>query len=326
MTEIAELVKNVDMFELAQKTNHQVALTDDERELTAELDARFKEIGESGHDRDHEISQFLKKTVNQEIYESPDEILDMVFERGTIGEFDDYSADFAPVENTLIAHEAAKGGTVPRSYLDFSGLTPQWVNLQIESDLSYVDLRKNGWKSVSTLAEYAVAALKNSMFAKSLGVLIDGIASGAENCIVESTTMPTATSMDALATYIAERQDGDALIIGLYKYILAASRLQTASEAMKDEMYKNGILSYYGGLPMKYLSSAKKVQGQLMFPDKTILGISGKVGTLDMKGEIHTYQDENNQREMIHLMWKDYTFGYAFNAKTLEKVAKITLQ
>nr|DAG64132.1 MAG TPA: hypothetical protein [Caudoviricetes sp.] len=43
-----------------------------------------------------------------------------------------------------------------------------------------------------------------------------------------------------------------------------------------------------------------------------------------MKGEIHTYQDEDNQNERVHLMVKDFTFGHAISH--IERVAKITLQ
>lgn len=326
MIDVAEMVKNTNMFELAQKTNHTVDLTAAETEIAEELDAQFKEIGETGRDNDLVISQFLRKVINQEIYEAPDEILESMFEMDSIGEADDYSAVLMPPANTLVAYEAGKGGNVPKSFLDFSAVTPTWKNLQVESDISFADLRRNGWKTVSLIAENAVAALKNSRFAVVMAALDNAIVSGAPNYITEATTMPTATSMDALATYIAERQEnGDAVILGLYKYILAASKLQSASDSMKDEMYRNGILSYYGGIPMKYVSSAKKVQGQLMLPDNRIFGVAGRIGTLTQKGDIRTYEVENPSREYVHLMWKDYTFGYAISPTALEKVAKIVL-
>lgn len=325
MIDIAEAIKGVDMYELAHKTNAQVALSDEERDLTAELDARFKEIGETGHDPDHEIAQFLRRTVNEEIYNAPDEMLDLIFDRGSIGEFDDYTAAFAQPQNTLVPYEAGFGGNVPKSYLDNKVMAPTWRNFQIDTQLSFTDLRRNGWKTVSLLSEYAVAALKNNMYATVFNVLDAAIVSGAPNYITESTTMPTAASMDQLATYIAERTgDSDPLILALYKYILAASKLESASDSMKDEMYKNGVLSYYGGIPMKGISSAKKIGGtKLMLPDRTIFGIAGKIGSLDMKGELHTYQTEEPQRELINLYFKDFTFGYAFNNDTLQKVAKI---
>ena len=325
MTEIAELVKNTNIFELAQKTNAKVALTDDERELTAELDANFKEIGKRGYDKDHEISQFLQKVVNTEIYEAPDEVLDMFFERGNVGEFDDVAYTVLPPENTLTAHLAAPGGNVEESYLDISELAPVWRNRQIETSVQFVELRRNGWKTVSLLAEYATQAFRNAMYADIFDVIDNAIASGATNYFTESTTAPTATSMDALATYIAERQEGDAAIVGLYKYVLAASKLQAASDAMLDERYKSGILTYYGGIPMKYFSSAKLVQGQLMFPDKRIFGVAGVIGHLDMKGEILTYQVDNPDREIERLLFKQFTYGYSIDPTLLKKVGKIVL-
>ena len=130
MTEIAELVKDVDMMELASKVTDNVALTNEEAELTAELDARFKEIGRTGHDADHEISAFIRKTLQEDYANAPDDILDRIFNRDSIGEFDDFETDVMP-KNTLEAHDAAKGGNVERSFLDISKLVPTWRNKQI---------------------------------------------------------------------------------------------------------------------------------------------------------------------------------------------------
>jgi len=128
--ELAELVSSTNMYDIAYKTSRNMTLTDNESEASAMLDAHFKEIGKRGCDPDHEISAFVQKVVNEEIYNTPDELLDMIFDRGTIGEFDDFQNITTP-KNTLVAYEAAKGGNVPRSYLDVSVLTPTWKNRQI---------------------------------------------------------------------------------------------------------------------------------------------------------------------------------------------------
>ena len=52
--------------------------------------------------------------------------------------------------------------------------------------------------------------------------------------------------------------------------------------------------------------------------------IKTKTRTLDMKGEIHTYQDMNNQGEKVHLMLKDFTYGFMLT--NIENFAKVTLQ
>ena len=77
---------------------------------------------------------------------------------------------------------------------------------------------------------------------------------------------------------------------------------------MKNELHRVGLLGSYAGINMTAISSAKKVQGQLLVPDKRIFGVSGIVGNLDMKGEIHVYEDEDNHNERIHLMFKDFTY------------------
>ena len=88
--EIAEAIKNTNMYELACKTNAKLDLTDSEKVTVAQLDAYFKEVGERGADPECEIAAFIRKTINEEIYNTPDELLDYLFNRDTIGEFDDF--------------------------------------------------------------------------------------------------------------------------------------------------------------------------------------------------------------------------------------------
>ena len=132
--EIAEVLKGVDMYELAMKTNAGYVMTDNENLAVAELDRAFKKIGEDGHDPEHQIAQFIRRTINEEIVNAPDELLDAIFDRGTIDENDDYEAWKNP-KNTLVAYEAAKGGNVDRSFLDISPLKPQWKNRQVRNCL-----------------------------------------------------------------------------------------------------------------------------------------------------------------------------------------------
>ena len=81
----------------------------------------------------------------------------------------------------------------------------------------------------------------------------------------------------------------------------------------------------YDGVAITGISSAKKLgDGSLLIPDKRIFGIAGKLGTLDMKGETHTYEDYDNNNEKVHLMLKDFSYGYSIAHP--ERVAKIVLQ
>lgn len=324
--EIAELVDSTNMYDIAYKTNHALELNVEEKEAASLLDAHFKEIGKRGCDPDHEISSFVQKVINEEIYNTPDELLDRIFDRGTIGEFDDYENITTP-KNTLIAYEAAKGGNVPRSYLDVSVLTPTWKNKQLETDISYRDLARNGWKNIALITSYATDAFKNTMFAEIFSTIDTGITSGG-NFINAAGTKPTSTEMDQVALYINDRAErGEGVIVALSKYIQAVSKFTGfVSDELINEVHRTGRLGTYDGISLVPISSAKKLgSGNLLIPDSRIFGICGKVGTLDMKGEIKTYQDADNNKEVYHLMFKDFTFGYGFNAQALENIIKVDL-
>ena len=100
--EIAEAMKNVSIIEMAQKTEFAPSrLTDDEKTVIAQLDKHFKKIGETGADTNREIATFIEKTIQDEYYNAPSEILDYLFDRGTIGEFDDIEVSKTP-KNTLL--------------------------------------------------------------------------------------------------------------------------------------------------------------------------------------------------------------------------------
>lgn len=265
--EIAELVKGTSVCEIAAKTVRNMSLNDNEKTVAECLDEWARKIGETGHDRDHEIAAYITRTINEEFYNAPNELLDSMFDRGSIGEFDDYEGVIMPIKNTLVAHEAAFEGNVPKSYLDFTSLKPQWKHAQVESQLSYADLRRSGWKTVALLTEYAQKALENKMFYDIFSVIDAAIAQGAENCIVEAGSTPSQATMDALALYMNDRNGGS--VVALSKYIQAASKLQGFnSEEMLNEIHRAGRLGVYDGVFLYPISGAKKqANGELLIPD-----------------------------------------------------------
>lgn len=324
--ELSEAIKNTNMYELACKTNAKMSLSDTETELCANLDEHFKEIGRTGCDSQHEIASFVQKVINQEIYNEPDELLDSLFDRGTIGEFDDFEA-YADPKNTLVSYEAAKGGNVDRSYLDITVVRPTYKNRQIETDISYAELRRNGWKTVAKITEYAMAEFKNAMFADIFATINSTITSGADNYLACAGASPTQAEMDKIALYVNDRAS-DGVIVGLSKYIQAASKLAGFnSQEMLNEIHRTGALGVYDGVTMFPISGAKKLgNGNLLIQDKRIFGVAGKIGTLQMKGDVNVYQDMNNNTENVHLMFKNFTYGFAFNNTALDKVFMAVLK
>lgn len=326
--EVAELMKKPGrVYSVAEKTQYNLPMDAEDKEIAEVCEAHINELIDKG-DPDREIGQFVNRTVTDDTYNAPDELLDAMFDRGTIGENDDYQAG-RTIRNTLVAHEAAKGGNVPKSYLHYEVIKPVWKNIQVETDISFMEIRRNGWKSIATLTTFMSESLKNKMFYDVFGMVDDMIAGG-EQKIDAHGKEPTMQDMDALALYLNEYADGgNPFTVSLMKYCAKMRRMtgyaEYLSDAAKDEFNRYGLVKTYDGVAITGISSAKKLgDGSLLIPDKRIFGIAGKLGTLDMKGETHTYEDYDNNNEKVHLMLKDFSYGYSIAHP--ERVAKIILQ
>lgn len=326
--EVAELMKKPGrVYSVAEKTQYNLPMDAEDKEIAEVCEVHINELIDKG-DPDREIAQFINRTVTDDTYNAPDELLDAMFEHGTIGENDDYQAS-RTVKNTLVAHEAAKGGNVPKSYLHYEVIKPTWKNIQVETDISFTEIRRNGWKSIATLTTFMSESLKNKMFYDIFGMVDDMIAGG-EQKIDAQGKEPTMQDMDALALYLNEYADGaNPFTVSLMKYCSKMRRMtgyaEYLSDAAKDEFNRYGLVKTYDGVAITGISSAKKLgDGSLLIPDKRIFGIAGKLGTLDMKGETHTYEDYDNNNEKVHLMLKDFSYGYSIAHP--ERVAKIVLK
>lgn len=313
------------LYDVAERIEYKRELNAEQKDAAEVMDAWAKEIGETGKDPDCQIAAYIKRTVQDEVYNAPDELLDQLFERGSVGEFDDLEYKKDP-KNTLVSHEAAKGGVVDRSWIDFSALTTSWKNRQVETDLSYVDLRKNGFKSIANLTVYMKEACQNALF-YDVFTQVDEAIVGGEAKIDVAGKVPTLADMDAISLYLNDRSD-DSVIVCLTKYAQAIRRMdgfaQYLSNDMKNDFNRYGLVKTFDSIGIAAISSAKRQgNGNLLLPDKRIYGIAGKVGNLDMKGEIHVYQDMNNQSEQVHLMLKDFTYG--FTITKIENCAKMVM-
>ena len=327
-TEISQLMnENGRVFEWATKVDKGLNLNAEDKEISQVIDAWAKQIGERGVDSNNELAEYIVKTVSPEVYDVPDQLLDSMFNRGSIAEFDDFQITTTP-KNTLAAREAGKAGTVDKSYLDFSNVKPTYKHLQIETELKYSDLRRNGFKTIATMTTFAEEALKNKMF-YTIFSAIDAILASGEQVIDVAATTPSETAIDKLALYLIDR-DPNAFTVSLSKYAQAIAKMSgykeyMLSDQMKNEYNRYGLTQFYQGVKIGSISSAHKTgDGQLLLPDKRIFGIAGKIGDLDMRGDLRAYETMDNKREVIELKISGFEFGWAFN--DLEKIAKVTLQ
>lgn len=325
-TEVASLMKEKGkVFEWASKVQYKRTLDAEEKEMSSVIDAWAKEIGERGADPHYELSDFIVKVVQPEVYDVPDELLESMFDRGHIGEFDDTKIIETP-KNKLVAYDAAKGGNVDKSYIDIKATAPVWKHKQVETEISYADLRRNGYKSVANLTVFSEEALKNKMF-YDLFSAVDAAVAGGDQLIQAGGQSPTITAMDALALYLTDRGENP-FTVSLSKYAQAIGRMTGhvtfMSDNMKDKYNRYGLVDFYNGVRIGQISGAKRTgDDQLLLPDKRIFGIAGKIGNLDMRGQLRVYETFDHKRETVELKITGFEFGYAINK--IDKIAKIVM-
>ena len=328
--EIAELMeKNGTMYDWAEKVNRGVSLTAEEQEISQVVDAWAKEIGTKGKDNDNEIAEFIIKTITDPVYNKPDALIEKMFEMDSIGEFDDYVINKTP-KNTLVAYESAKGGNVYKSYIDTSALTPTWKHAQVETEISYTQLRRGGFKSIANMAVFAKEALDNKKIKDVFSALDTAIAGGEQ--VFEVTggeSALTKTVLDKLSLYVLDHlADGDTgIMFGLNKYAQAIANMSGytsyMSSTMKDDYNRYGLVKEYGGCLIGGFSGARKAaDGELLIPDRRIFGISGIIGTLCDRGELRVYETLDNNKERVSLKFTGYEYGIKITNP--ENVAKIT--
>ena len=328
--EIAELMeKNGTMYDWAEKVNRGASLTAEENEISQVVDAWAKEIGTKGKDNDNEIAEFIIKTITDPVYNKPDALIEKMFEMDSIGEFDDYVINKTP-KNTLVAYESAKGGNVYKSYIDTSALTPTWKHAQVETEISYTQLRRGGFKSIANMAVFAKEALDNKKIKDVFSALDTAIAGGEQ--VFEVTggeSALTKTILDKLSLYVLDHlADGDTgIMFGLNKYAQAIANMSGytsyMSSTMKDDYNRYGLVKEYGGCLIGGFSGARKAaDGELLVPDKRIFGISGIIGTICDRGELRVYETLDNNKERVSLKFTGYEYG--IKVTNPENVAKIT--
>jgi hypothetical protein len=315
------------MAEWAMKNVYGLELSAEDKDMNAACDEFVKNIGRTGHDRDHEIAQLFVRALSPEVVNAPGEILSRMFEEGNIGEFDDKRVEYLP-KNTLKAYEATVGGNVDASFIDHTLITPTTKFLQIETNIPMQELRRGGYKTVATYINFAREAFEQKKVSTIMTAIAAAITSG-DNFINEASTAPTDTSMAALALYLIDKSEGEVpFAFGLNKYIQAISNLNNANinktDVQKSMWFNSGFLTKYSGIDLIGFSAQKLLaDGSYMVPNNTLIGIAGKIGVLDMKGSLRVYEREDIDSEKIFLKMTGYEYSYAITDIT--KAAKMAI-
>lgn len=300
----------------------------EDQEIAQVVDAWSKKIGKTGYDEHHELSALITKSITAEDVAAPYELIDRLFDTTTIGEFDDYRETKQP-KNTYKAYEAIPGGNVDRSFVDHSVLTPKYTTLQVETDISFQDLRRNGYKSVASAITGIREVLELKKIASFISALNEGIANGAENYFAATASLPAEADMDKIALYLHDMSDGSMpFVFAQNKYIQAVSDLtkaqKFATDKEKNMFNSNGFMATYSGLDLFGLSGQKKMaDGTFAVPSGYIFGAAGKIGTAITRGETLVFQESDINSQKTHIIVTGFTFGRIIHS--IENAAKITL-
>lgn len=315
------------LVEWASKVKYGGDMASEDKEISAVLDNWAKEVGKTGYDQNHEISQLVRKTITPETVSAPSELLDSLFDQSSIGEFDDIRAEVDP-ENTIKVYDAVTGGNVDRSFIDHKVMEPTWSSLQAETDISLADMRKGGYKTVANMVAFINEALEMNKICRILALVDAAVTSGHAGYVAETTSNITETSADKLALYLADVSLGDTpYIFGLNKYIQTIAgfdkAIKYATDPVKNQFNATGFLAQYAGCQLTGFSGVRKLaNGSLIVPDKRVFGAAGKIGQAITRGDTNVYQETDINSEKIHIKVNGYTFGTVLtNPEMVGKIA-----
>lgn len=274
------------------------------------------------------LSAYLQRVVEEEIYNEPSELLDVMFNQGELGEFDDYGS-VGTYKNNLLAHEVSeRGGSVDKSYVDFNRSTMVHKSLQIETEIRYDELRRNGALTIAQLTLYAIEAMQNKKF-QAVFEHVNGLLTAGAN-VFDATGGLTVNIMDDFAGYVTDHSSTDSqAIIGLSTALRGIKNMPNFDKFMSNEMKAElnmgaNILNFYGGVPLASIKAGKKLaDGSTLLPANIIYGFSDKIGQCDMRGQLRVLQTPNNAKETLAIKFTGYDFVFAVDY--LDKISKIKL-
>lgn len=331
-TEFSEILKRPEaLTEWASVVVYKGQMTDEQKDITDGVDEVVRKIGETGYDRDHDLSAMIKRAFTPDVVTGASDLLDRMFDQTSIGEFDDIRVEVDP-KNTFKVHEAIPGGNVERSFIDHTVLTPTYKELQAETHFTNRELRYGGYRTVANAIQLMNEQFELQKVASVMSAIQTAIPSTATTQYFDGTaaTMPTETLADNLVLYLHDVSEGDTpFMFMLNKYLQKISKLAQA-ERWPTEMVRNmynttGFISQYAGCDLLGFSGQRKTAAQtLAIPDKNIFGVAGKIGTMITRGETRVLQEEEINRELTHIKVGGYSFGWVIT--DISKAARIVLQ
>lgn len=318
------------MINWAKNVVNKKQLSEEEVAISEAVNKFAEDIANTGA-TDRALSEYLIRIVEEEVYNEPSELLDIMFNQGEIGEFDDYLS-VGTYKNNLMAYESSiRGGSVDKSYVDFKKSEMKNIALQIETEIRYDDLRRNGALTIAQLTLYAVESMQNKKF-KAIFEYINSLLTSSDPNVFDATGGLTVQAMDDFAGYVEDYTTGvndSSLIVGLTSTLRGVKNMANYDKYLSDNMKEelnmgSNILNYYGGVKLASIKTGKKLaDGSPLLPEKTMYGFSGKIGKCDTRGELRVLQTPNNGKEVLGIKFTGYEFVFSVDYK--EKISKLTI-
>lgn len=314
----------------AKNVYHKVELSEDEKAFSEVVNDMVNEAWKFNKtDAKESIAQLVGKIIEPEIFESPNEILEQIFDdKGSVGEFDMVKVRNSP-KNTLVARQSARRtGNVDKSYIDVTIGEVLETHLQIETELKMSDLRRDGAFGVAELTMFAIEEFNRTMFKIILDFADKLIVDGGKN-YQGVTGAITENAVNALTGYVYDNCfEGTPEVVGLSNNIREMCKAKGdkfMSNTMKDELNNINVLQVLDGVKLVPIKAGKKTgDGQTLLPEKKIFGFCGKIGSMYKKGEMRSMSTDNNNDETISLKFTGVEFGVCVTKP--EKMFKLEIK
>lgn len=328
--ELANVMKEEDrMYNWVNKVVYKPnEMSDEDKEISQAVDEWAKEMGNYGESSENNksIANFITKVIEPEIHNYDESlILQRLFDEQDIGEFDDVDLMYAP-KNTLVAYDSSKAANVDKSYIDFSRGTTFKNHLQVETEIRYADLRRNGYRSIARISNYAVEALSNKRFVTVFDA-ITNMLTGLSDQSFSATGSVDIGAMENAAGYVFDRGDTP-ILIGLSTQMRKISTMDGYQAYLSDDM-KNALnmkssLGKFEGVDLVSVNASSKTgDGHTLLPTNRIFGIADKIGGFSMIGDMRTYITADNNYEKFNLKFTGYEF--MFNIIKPDKICQIII-
>lgn len=279
-----DMFTNGEALTWARKMVAKQELSEEEIAFSEKVNATVERLWKYNGDAERTaIAQLVGRIVEPEVFDTPMEILDSIFnDLGRFGEFDIVKVRRSP-KNTLVARQSAnRSGNVTKSYLDVTVGNTFETNLQIETELKMSDLRRDGALGVAELSLMAIEEFNRGKLNSILNFVDSLITSGGENY---SAGAVTPNAVKDITGYV-----DDNCFTGKPEVVALSNRLREMCDSMDEKYYSDGMKDKFNALatfqelrgctlvPVK--AGKKNGKGETLLPKDRIFGFAGQVGRL----------------------------------------------